>query len=89
MAAPTIVAPVRGTRIAIDPDIPPAHQRVAFEARHASPEARWLLDGIDVGGGPIFLWQPQRGRHRLALADPDGRIHDTTHFEVRGTASSD
>ena len=89
VAAPTIVSPVRGTRIAIDPDIPPTHQRVAFEARHASADARWLLDGIDVGGGRIFLWQPQRGRHRLALADPDGRIHDITHFEVRGAASSD
>ena len=89
VAAPTIVSPVRGTRIAIDPDSPPTHQRVAFEARHAGPDARWLLDGRDVGGGPIFRWPPQRGRHRLALIDRDGRIHDTTHFEVRGAAAGD
>jgi penicillin-binding protein 1C len=88
-AAPAIVAPARGTRIALDPDIPVARQRVAFEARHAGPDARWILDGVTVGRGPLVLWRPRTGRHSLALVDGDGRVRDTTAFDVRGAAASD
>jgi penicillin-binding protein 1C len=87
--APGIVTPARGTRIAIDPDIPAVHQRVTFEARHAPGEARWILDGIDVGAGTMLLWPPRPGRHALALVDGEGRVRDTTVFDVRGAASAD
>ena len=87
VAAPAIVAPVRGTRIAIDPDIPATHQRVAFEARHAAPDTRWLLDGVDVGRGSLVLWPLHPGRHTLAIVDRDGQIHDTTQFDVRGASA--
>ena len=86
---PAIIAPATGTRIAIDPDIPSARQRVTFEARHVTADARWVLDGAAVGVGPIVLWPPRPGRHTLPLVDADGRVRDTTSFDVRGPASSD
>src|SRR5207302_159195 len=46
---PAIVAPLTGTRIAIDPDIPASRQRVMVEARHVPDEARWVLDGLEIG----------------------------------------
>jgi penicillin-binding protein 1C len=85
---PRIVAPVPGTRIALDPDIPPARQRVAFEAAPASAGLRWVLDGADAGGAAsLVLWAPRAGRHRLQLVDADGRVRATATFEVRGAAT--
>jgi penicillin-binding protein 1C len=86
---PTIVTPARGTRIAIDPDIPPSHQRVTFEARDAPIDVRWVLDEVEIGGGSLLLRAPRPGRHALALVDADGRVRDTTIFDVRGPASAD
>src|SRR6266700_7898311 len=40
-----IVAPVGGTILALDPDIPAGRQRVPFEAHDVMPGQRWLLDG--------------------------------------------
>ena len=82
-----IVAPVAGTIIAIDPEIPRGRQRVAFEADVSGAELRWVLDGVELGPArePV-LWEPRPGRHTLALRDADARLRDTTTFEVRGTA---
>jgi penicillin-binding protein 1C len=80
-----IVAPVRGTIIAIDPEIPSGRQRVAFEADGADPGLRFVLDGVEIGRGPgPFLWEPRPGRHVLALHDADAGLRDTVTFEVRG-----
>jgi penicillin-binding protein 1C len=85
---PRIIAPARGTVIALDPDIPPSRQRVIFEARsgRAAP-LRWLLDGTDLGSATdLVVWNPYPGRHTLSLVDDDQRPLDTISFEVRGLA---
>ena len=80
-----IVAPVRGTIIALDPEIPRGRQRVAFEADGGEPGLRWVLDGVELAGAPgPFLWEPRPGRHTLALRDAEARLRDTITFEVRG-----
>jgi len=86
---PVILAPADGTLMAIDPDIPPARQRIVFEARVLDGTTRWILDGADLGAGqPLLAWKPIPGRHTLALADPDGTPLDTVTFEVRGNRPS-
>ena len=80
-----IVAPVSGTIIAIDPEIPGERQRVAFEAEGADPGLRFVLDDVEIGHAPgPLLWRPRPGRHVLALRDDQSRLRDTVTFEVRG-----
>jgi penicillin-binding protein 1C len=82
---PRIVAPVAGTVIAIDPEIPRARQRVAFEAEGAGPGLAWVLDGVEVGpASRLVLWEPSPGRHTLVLRDATARTRDAVSFEVRG-----
>jgi penicillin-binding protein 1C len=84
-AQPRIVAPIGGTVIALDPDIPAARQRVPFEARDVNSGQRWLLDGAVVGeAAELLLWPPTPGRHRLSVIGGDGRVLDTITFLVRG-----
>ena len=84
---PRIVAPVSGTLIALDPDIPAPLQRIVFEAQAGGEPLRWALDGADLGpaGNPV-LWKPVPGRHRLSLVDETRRPHATVQFTVRGPA---
>ena len=42
-SAPRITSPSNGTIIALDPDIPPEHQRVRFEAEGSG--VQWRIDG--------------------------------------------
>ncbi|HMH52892.1 MAG TPA: penicillin-binding protein 1C [Candidatus Acidoferrum sp.] len=80
-----IVAPVSGTIIAIDPEIPPDRQRVAFEADGTDAGLHFVLDDVEIGRAPgPLLWQPHPGRHVLALRDEHARLRDTVTFEVRG-----
>jgi penicillin-binding protein 1C len=82
-ARPRILAPAPGTLIAIDPDIPPSRQRLAF-ASQAGTGLRWALDAVDLGpADQHVLWQPTPGRHTLALVDRDRVAVDTVTFEVR------
>jgi penicillin-binding protein 1C len=84
-----IVAPVGGTILALDPDIPAGRQRVPFEARDVMPGQRWLLDGAELGEAANFvLWPPEPGRHRLSVVARDGRILDTVTFVIRGAMIS-
>ena len=84
---PRIIAPARGTVIALDPDIPPSRQRVIFEARSGRAPLRWLLDGTDLGSATdLVVWDPHPGRHTLSLVDDERRPWDTLTFEVRGLA---
>ncbi|MES2075281.1 MAG: transglycosylase domain-containing protein [Pseudomonadota bacterium] len=81
--APRISYPAPASIIAIDPDIPPASQRVLFQAS-AAAGLRWQLDGADLGpAGADHAWQPVAGPHQLALVDADQQVVDTMHFEVR------
>jgi len=84
-AFPRIRYPAPDTIIALDPDIPAAHQRVAFVASPAASGLRWKLDDevIDERGARV-LWAPAPGRHVLALEDAEGRAVSSVAFEVRG-----
>ena len=82
---PRIIAPVSGTIIALDPDIPEGRERLVFEATDARESLRWVLDGDDLGSArELHVWRPVRGRHALELVDGHGRVVDRVSFEVRG-----
>jgi len=77
-----ITEPAHGSIIALDPDIPPQHQRVRFEA--VGQNLRWRIDDRPFASGPSALWLPWPGRHRVQLADARGRVLDEVQLEVRG-----
>jgi penicillin-binding protein 1C len=86
-----IAYPGQGTVIALDPDIPPARQRVALQLSGTAGSGwQWRLDGEALGSAtrPV-LWRPRPGRHRLALVERSGRDLkemkelEVVHFEVR------
>ncbi|MFN0161437.1 MAG: penicillin-binding protein 1C [Burkholderiales bacterium] len=82
-ALPAIVTPVAGSIHALDPDIPPANQRLTFTAE-APPGALWNLNGSVLGDARTTTWFPWPGRHLLKLMSADGQVLDQVHFEVRG-----
>jgi penicillin-binding protein 1C len=84
-----IISPASGTTVAFDPDLAPRSQRIAFEAREAPPNSRWLLDGRSIApAARIFLWAPLAGAHTLSLMDARGRALDSIPFSVRGSNPS-
>ncbi len=81
-----IAYPPDGTRIALDPDIPPASQRVMLRAHHSrqAAQARWWIDGREVGRGARLAWFPMPGVHRISLRDAAGNRLDEVEVDVRG-----
>ena len=81
-----ITSPTTGTIIALDPDIPPRHQRVTFQASnsHAPSSLRWHIDGKPFANGASAQWLPWPGRHVVRLTDARGQELDTVRLEVRG-----
>jgi penicillin-binding protein 1C len=82
---PRIRYPSPDTVIALDPDLPPGHERVVFEAAPPVAGLAWRLDDIllsDVRGRAT--WVPEPGRHTLVLTDATGRALSSVTFEVRG-----
>ena len=77
-----IVSPRDGSLYALDPDIPPAVQRIVFEGEGG----QWWLDGQRLGQGPRLSWSPWPGRHRLELRLAGGRV-ERAGFEVRGATA--
>ena len=75
-----IASPRDGSIFAIDPDMPPAAQRITFEGERGT----WVLDGKRLGAARRLAWAPWPGRHELALLGPDGVAIETVRFEVRG-----
>jgi penicillin-binding protein 1C len=75
-----ITSPRDGSIFAIDPDMPPSAQRIAFEGEHGT----WVLDGKRLGAAPRWSWAPWPGRHQLTLLGRHGEALQTVHFEVRG-----
>jgi len=75
-----ITSPRDGSIFAIDPDMPPAAQRITFEGEHGT----WMLDGKRIGAAGRIAWAPWPGRHELALLARDGSKLQTVRFEVRG-----
>jgi len=97
-----IVQPANGTIFALDPDIPPTHQRVWLRARilgrtdvaHHTENTRaalhWHIQTASqsqtIGAGAEVAWLPMPGRHRIELRDVQGRVLDSVQVEVRGAA---
>jgi penicillin-binding protein 1C len=79
---PRITAPASGTIIALDPDIPPQHQRVSFSAEGRG--TRWHMDGKEFARGAQAQWLPWPGRHVVQLLDAGGQVVDEIRLEVRG-----
>jgi penicillin-binding protein 1C len=75
-----ITSPRDGSVFALDPDMPPAAQRISFEGERGT----WVLDGRRLGNGESLRWAPWPGRHELALLARDGKALQTVRFEVRG-----
>ncbi|MFT4242598.1 MAG: penicillin-binding protein 1C [Acidovorax sp.] len=79
-----ITAPAPGTVIALDPDIPPARQRLQFTATGGSPGLQWRMDGKPLGRGARVAWLPWPGRHAVQITDATGQVLDEVRIEVRG-----
>ncbi|MEP6875804.1 MAG: penicillin-binding protein 1C [Burkholderiales bacterium] len=75
-----IASPRDGSIFAIDPDMPPTAQRIAFEGEHGV----WVLDGKRLGAARQIMWAPWPGRHELTLQGRSGETIQTVRFEVRG-----
>ncbi|ULX55541.1 penicillin-binding protein 1C [Cupriavidus taiwanensis] len=89
-SAPMIATPADGTVFALDPDMPPAAQRVWFHAQGvAGQSARavsWRMDGKPLGRGGEVAWLPWPGRHQVELLDAAGKVVDRIGIEVRGAS---
>ena len=77
-----ITTPTNGTIIALDPDIPPARQRLSFTAQ--GQDVIWLMDGKRFARGPQAQWLPWPGRHVVRLVNAAGLALDEVRIEVRG-----
>jgi len=85
VAVRLISSPDDRSVIAIDPDIPPAVQRLRFEAVDPLPAgAVWRLDGKRLGAAKPMPWAPWPGHHVLELVDGRGGVLDAVSFDVRG-----
>ncbi len=83
---PRIAGPVDGTLIALDPDIPPANQRLQLRAANVpqGQEVYWLAGTQTIGQGSVSYWLPMPGRQVLTLTDKDGIVLDRVSIQVRG-----
>src|SRR6218665_587619 len=77
-----ISAPVDEAIIALDPDIPPLHQRVRLESEGCG--VQWRIDGKHVACGNSAQWLPWPERHLIELLDASGKMLDQRRLEVRG-----
>ena len=83
--APRITSPAPGTIVALDPDIPPARQRLQFTA--TGQGLVWRMDGKPLGRGARVAWLPWPGKHVVQLTSEDGRVLDEVRIEVRGAGA--
>ena len=61
----------RVTIVALDPDIPPAHQRLQLQAQGGTA-LRWRIDGRPVGQGAALAWLPWPGKNHAVVG---GSVH--------------
>ncbi len=79
-----ILSPAPDQRIALDPDIPRARERVLLQVDPPGATLVWTLDGTPLGSAAApRLWAPVRGHHELVLEDEAGRTVDSVRFVVR------
>jgi penicillin-binding protein 1C len=81
---PRIVYPGQHSILVLDPDIPPARQRVFFEMRPPQADLVWRLNGQPLGQSVTVAWAPIPGSYALSLLDRSRRVVDEVHFVVRG-----
>lgn len=87
-ARPRIQSPANGMIIALDPDIPPGHQRVLISVQGATAHLRLRLNDRPLGAAaPEQLWAPRPGAYYLTLEDSQGHALDRVLFTVRGKAA--
>jgi penicillin-binding protein 1C len=80
-----ITSPVSGTIMALDPDIPPANQRLWLRSNH--PDVRWQIGDIVIAEGANAAWLPVPGHHRITLVNRhSGQELDSIQLEVRGAS---
>ncbi|MCY1220263.1 penicillin-binding protein 1C [compost metagenome] len=88
--SPAIANPANGTVFALDPDMPPASQRVWFQAEGITGQSAravgWRMDGKPLGRGAEVAWLPWPGRHQVELLDAAGKVVDRIGIEVRGAS---
>ena len=81
---PRLVSPANGSVIALDPDIPPARQRVGVRAAGARAGVGLEVDGRPIGMASTgALWLPLPGPHRFVLRGADGAVLDAAVVTVR------
>ncbi len=81
---PRVTSPVSGSVYALDPDIPPARQRLAISATGALETLRLSIDGRDAGPAQATsMLAIAPGRHRLRLVDLAGKPVDEVWFTMR------
>lgn len=83
-----IVKPTDGLQIALDPRIPPDHQKLPFTLRglKAGQEVEWILNGAAIGvSGENYLWPVARGRYRLQAQIRQGGVTVHTTPEITYT----
>jgi len=81
---PRIVSPANGAVLALDPDIPPARQRVAVTVSGARAGVRLRIGAANLPADAPQLWKPVPGRHVLRLVDENGTELDRVQVTVRG-----
>jgi penicillin-binding protein 1C len=83
-----ILSPSGGTILALDPDLPPRHQRLTLSASPLAPahaaQLRWWVDGKALARGATVQWPLRPGRHTLRLSQGLDRTLDEVRIEVRG-----
>jgi len=79
--APRITYPGPGSVLVVDPDIPPAAQRVFWTMRPARAGLDWRLNGQILADDS---WQPRPGAYTLELVDAARQVLDSVDFTVRG-----
>ena len=83
---PRIVSPANGALLAIDPDIPPARQRVLVRIAGAQPGTRLVIGTTQHPAAEPLLWRPTPGRHLLRLVDEKNAELDRVSVTVRGVS---
>ncbi|MBF0272472.1 MAG: penicillin-binding protein 1C [Magnetococcales bacterium] len=80
---PRITEPADGSILALDPDIPPGHQRLFPRMEPLHPRHHWRMDGqpLDVSREG---WTLTSGPHHLELLDEHDTIVSSSRFQVRG-----
>lgn len=83
--AARITSPAQGTIVALDPDIPPAQQRLWLRASGVGQQVvRWRSGQQLLGQGAELPWLPVPGAHVLELIDAQGKVLDSVRLQVRG-----